>query len=122
MNLADALTKKLNEDSRAANLVGEVSGRLAANLGAKMQEQMPRTPAIEILVRAQEQVEEVVDFYRHGHGSLPPMNENALGKFLSFTEDAIFQALLEQFQVAFAVVQNKRAQVAEAKRLVELIR
>jgi hypothetical protein len=122
MDIATALTAKLNEDARSANLVGEVSNRLVACLGTKMQEQMSRTPAIEILARAQEQVEEVVDFYRHGHGSLPPMNENALGKFLSFTEDAIFQALLEQFQVAFAVVQNKRAQVAEAKRVVELIR
>jgi hypothetical protein len=121
MDIATALQKRLSEDARSANLVGEVSGRLAANLGAKMQEQMPRTPAIQILARSQQQVEEVIDFYRHGHGSLPPMNENALGKFLSFTEDAIFQALLEQFQVAFAVVQNKRAQVAEARRFVEML-
>lgn len=110
MDLATALTKKLNDDAQSANLVNEVSSRLAANLGAEIQKTFPQMDGLAALSRAQEMVKDCTDFYRRGLGNLPPMSEPTLGKFLAGTEAQMSDALSQQFQVLLAVSSNKRAQ------------
>jgi hypothetical protein len=110
MDIAAALTKKLNEDSANANLVNEVSNRLASELGDEIQRTFPHMNGLAALSRAQEMVGDCVDFYRRGLGNLLPMNEPTLGKFLHHTEAAMLNSLSEQFQIALAVSKNNRAQ------------
>lgn len=110
MDIAQALTKKLNADAQAANLVNEVSSRLAATLGAEIQKTFPHMDGLAALSRAQDMVKNCTDFYRRGLGNLPAMPEHVLGKFMAGTEQQMSQALSEQFQVLYAVSKNNRAQ------------
>jgi hypothetical protein len=121
MNLADALTKKLNEDSANANLVSEISARLASNLAVHMQEHLPRTDGVKLLAQANEDVSSIVQFYRSG-GHIAKMSEPTLGKFLAIAEGEILNQLCLNFSKAFAVIEHRRAQTIEARRVVELMR
>lgn len=117
MDIATALTRKLNEDSANANLVHEVSSRLSSNLAVHIQSQLPRTDALKVLAHANNLVDDAVSFFRSGAGKLPPMPEHVLGKYLSFTEDAMLKSLIEQFQIAFVVSSNKRAQYGQTYQM-----
>jgi hypothetical protein len=110
MDIATALTAKLNEDAQSSNLVNEVSSRLASELGAEIQRTFPHMSGLAALSRAQEMVNDCVSFYRSGAGYLPPMSEPVLGLFLRHTEAGMLNCLSEQFQIALAVSKNNRAQ------------
>jgi hypothetical protein len=113
MDIATAIQKKLDSSAQAANLVHEVSSRLASTLGAEIQRTFPHMDGLAALSRAQEMTQDCVDFYRTGAGNLLPMNEPTLGKFLAATETQMSQALLEKFHVLYAVSKNARAQYSQ---------
>jgi hypothetical protein len=121
MDLATAITKKLNEDSTNANLVNEVSNRLAANLAVYMQEKLPTTDGVKLFSKAQDSVSDIVNFYRSG-GHIAKMSEPVLGRFLAAAEPQILDALTDKFSKAFVIVQQKRHERVEAQNLVSLIR
>ncbi len=121
MDLASALTKKLNDDSASANLVGTISARLASNLAVHMQEHLPRTDGVKLLAQANEAVSEIVQFYRNG-GHIAKMSEPVLGQFLAIAEGELLNALCLNFSKAFAVIEHRRAQTIEARRVVELMK
>lgn len=120
MDLASALTQKLNEDAQASNLVSEISSRLASNLAVHMQEHLPRTDGVKLLAQANDAVSDIVQFYRSG-GHVAKMSEPTLGKFLAIAEGEILNQLCLNFSKAFAVIENKRSQIVEARRLVEML-
>lgn len=117
MDLATALTKKLNSDAQASNLVNEVSARISSTLGAEIQKTFPQMDGLVALSRAQEMTQECVDFYRRGLGNLLPMNEPTLGKFMAGTEVQMGHALCEKFHVLYAVSKNARAQYTQSYQM-----